>query len=298
MNERRRFRRSSPDAPQGMVPVLAVLVGLAAVVVLTGVGFAGSDRSSSVASDDDPVVARGSDGVVGSTTAVPTTALISGSTSTTLFVTTTTPITTTTSTTSTTLPGPALDPGGPEVVFGPGQLSVSFTVRSADPVGLEFDVTAVPDGMTASPIRATVSASVPVTITLQITDPNRARGGTLVLVGGDGTRVPVRVTVQSQAFTVASVSFDPSPPVCGAPARLIALVSGTGVTSVSATISSANGRTTLPMGQISNGAWSVALPGAPTGSTLSGTVVATDAEGRTAARTFSTVISGAPGCRR
>lgn len=298
MNERRRFRRSSPDAPQGMVPVLTVFVGLVAVVVLTGVGFAGSDGTSSVDNSEDPVVARDKDGASGPTSVVPTTALITGATTTTFFVTTTTPITTTTSTTSTTLPGPALDPDGPEVVFEPGRLSVAFTVRSADPEGVEFDVTDVPDGMSATPTHATVSESAPVTITLRITDPDRARGGTLVLVGSDGSRVPVRVTVQSPAFTVASVSFDPNPPVCGSPARLIALVSGSRVASVSATISSPDGRTTQALGQIAEGVWAVALPGAPTGSTLSGTVVAADSDGKTAARNFSTAVAGAPGCRR
>jgi hypothetical protein len=281
-----------------MVPVLTVFAGLVVVAVLTGLSFAGSGGSSSKGESDDRVVASGKDRVAVATTVVPTTALIRGATGSTLFVTTTTPITTTTSTTTTTLPGPALDAGVPEVVFGPGQLSATFTVRSSDPDGLDFVVTGIPDGMTATPTSATVSESSSVTITLRITAPDRARGGTLVLVGSDGSRVPVRVTIQSPSVTVAGVSFDPDPPVCGSPARLIALVSGDGVHSVSATIASAAGRTSVSMNRIAGGAWSVGLPDGPSGSSLTGTVVATDAAGKSASRNFSTVISGAPGCRR
>ncbi len=296
MNERRRFRRSSPDAPQGKVAVLTVFLGLVAVAVIAGVGFVGSDGGSSERSPEESVAPHAAGSDVGPTSVAPTTALIRGATSTTLFVTTTTPITTTTTTTTTTLPGPPLDPGVAEVVFGPGVRSVAFTVRTSSPDPLEFDVTGVPDGMTASPTHATVTQASPVTITLTITDQDRAGGGTIVLVGSDGSRVPVRVTVQSAAPSVAGVSFDPDPPVCGRPVRLLALVTGGGVSSVSASVAAAGGRSTVQLKESAPGAWSAALPGGPAGSSISGTVVATASNGQTARKGFSTVIAHGPGC--
>jgi len=293
MNERRRFRRSSPDAPQGTVAVLTVFAGLVAVVVVAGIGFVGAGGSTSKQSPDASVAPQNAAGDQAPTSVAPSTTVIRGADATTLFVTTTTPITTTTSTTTTTLPGPPLDPGGPEVVFGPGVLSVSFTVRSSSPEGIAFLVTGVPDGMTATPMQATVDQATPVTITLTIVDQNRARGGTIVLAGSDGSRVPVRVTIQSRAVSVTAVSFDPNPPVCNRSARLVASISGSGVTSVTATVT---GGPTLALAQGPNGTWSAPVPVGSAGSSISGTVVATDATGMTASRNFATVVARGPGC--
>lgn len=276
--------------------MLTVFLGLVAVAVIAGAGFVGSGGGSSERSPEESVAPRAAGAGRGTTSVVPTTALIRGATTTTLFVTTTTPITTTTSTTTTTLPGPPLEPDVPEVVFGPGVQSVAFTVQSSSREGLEFDVTGVPDGMTASPTNATVSQSTPVTVTLTITDRDRARGGTIVLVGSDGSRVPVRVTVESPDVSVAGVSFDPDPPVCGRSVRLIALVTGDGIRSVTASVSAAGGRSTALLTQSTRGAWSATLPAGPAGSSISGRVVATASGGTTAAKGFSTVIAHGPGC--
>lgn len=293
MNERRRFRRSSPDAPQGAVAVLTVFAALVAVAVVAGVGFVGADAGPSAKDPHTSAVPKGDDGTTETSVGAPTTALIRGGTTTTLFVTTTTPITTTT---STTLPGPVLDAGGPEVVFGPGVTSVSFTVRSSSVDGVDFDVTDVPEGMSASPTHATVSETAPATITLRITDTARATGGTIVLVGSDGSRVPVKVTVQGDALTVASVTLDPDPPVCGQSVRLVVGVSGGAATTVSAVVDAANGRSTVSLTPIANGLWATTLSAGPTGSSLSGTVIVTDSTGKTAGRSFSTVVAGGPGC--
>src|SRR5699024_1633672 len=137
----------------------------------------------SSAPDDDGAAAHDPVGEQTPTTAVPTTALKRDAVPTTLFVTTTTPITTTTTTTTTTLPGPALETDGAEVVFGPRQTSVTFAIRSADPAGIDFALRDIPPGFQADPTEGTVAPDAPVTVTLRLTDRDRAREGTIVVVG-------------------------------------------------------------------------------------------------------------------
>lgn len=295
MNDRRRIRRSSPDAPQGYIPVLTVFVGLVAIGVIAGVGLVGSGSTVTDKATSDPRVDRRPGDMALATSVAPTTALIRGTISTMLFVTTTTPVTTTTSTTSTTLAGPAIDAGGPEVVFPPGVTSVNFTVRSSDPVGVDFQVMGVPAGMSVSPMRATVAQDAPVTLTVRIVNSNLASSGTILLVGSDGTRVPVRVTLASDVFGIAAVAVDPDPPVCGTRSRLVARVNGANVVSVSAIVSTSSGQVRLSLSG-SSGGWAVMLPDGRPGTAMSGVVTATDADGTTAAKTFSTAFVDGPGC--
>ncbi|MBS1848946.1 MAG: hypothetical protein JST73_11780 [Actinobacteria bacterium] len=296
MNERRRFRRSSPDAPQGIIPVLTVVAGLVAVVVATGLSLSGTNGRTAVARHGAAASGKGAAVAGGSTTAVPTTALIRGAGVTTLFVTTTTPITTTSSTTSTTIAGPEIASSTPSIVFASGQTTATFTVTGANPDGVDFSVTGVPPGMQASPTQGTVSQSQSVTITVRITDPTVAASGTIVLVGSDGSRVSIPVIVGSSSFSVTSVTLNPNPPVCGTPGRLTAVVTGSNVKSVVASVVTSAGTSQLSMSQTSGGAWRVALPDAAAGSLLSGTVTATDASGGVAMGNFSATVVSGPNC--
>ena len=297
MNERRRFRRSSPDAPQGVVPVVTVFAGLVAVVVIAGASFVSANGSTTKQLSQGGNRVRGKKAAAGSTTVPPTTALIRGQVTSTLFVTTTTPITTTTSTTSTTVPDDALDLGATEVVFKPGQTSVSVTVNSPDPDGIDFTVNGVPPGMEASPRQGTVSATSPVTLTLRITNPDRARSGTLILVGNNGALVTVKVTIRTDDLAVAAVSTDPSPPVCGSPARLEAAISGDDIRSVVATLTSPGGGRTISLNGSGSGTWTATLPDGSANTTVTGSVVVTASDGTTASRAFSVTYADGPECR-
>lgn len=275
-----------------------VFAALVAVIVVAGIGFIGSRGSSSTGSSDHS--AKGSQrapGRGGSTTvAVPTTGLIRGNVATALFVTTTTPITTTTSTTTTTLAGPALSSTDAQLVFEPGDTSVTFTLNSASPEGIEFLITGVPPGMRATPNTGKVSQTSPVQVTLSIVDATKAQSGQLVLAGSDGSRASIQVIVDDGTFSVAAVVTDPNPPVCGNPVRLVALVRGGPAVMVTAAVNSANGRTNAVLHQTSPGAWAAALPSLPVGSSLSVSVTAIASGGKTASRGFSTIVGNGPGC--
>lgn len=298
VKDRRRIRRSSPDAPQGFVPVVTVFAALVAAIVIAGIGFIGSRGSSSTSSPDRSAKAsqRTLDRDGATTVAAPTTGLIRGSVATALFVTTTTPITTTTSTTTTTLAGPALSSTEAQLVFGPGDTSVTFTVNSASPDGIDFLVTGVPPGMRVTPNNGTVSQGSPVSVALSIVDATKAQSGQLVLVGSDGSRASIQVIVEGGAFAVAAVATAPNPPVCGRPSQLVALVRGGPAVIVTAVVNSANGTRNVVLNQTSPGAWATALPGLPAGSSVSGTVTAIASGGKTAGRGFSTIVANGPGC--
>lgn len=278
--------------------MLTVFAGLVAVIVATGVGFGTSGERSVRKAAKGPVAVEGRSGSGPATTPVPTTALIRGAALTTLFVTTTTPITTTTSTTTTTLPGPALDTGDAEVVFAPGSTSVEFTVRSSDPDGIRFTITGVPPGISVTPRQAVVAEDAPVTVTLKILDSDKARSGTLVLTGDDGSRVTVRVVVRDGSVTVVAVGFDPDPPVCGSTSRIVALVTGDGIASVRAAINTSGGPVAVALSAASPNKWVGTLPVTSAGPSIDGTVTAVGTDGTTASKNFSTTVADGPGCTR
>lgn len=298
MSDRREMRRSSPDAPQGFVPVLTVFAGLVVVAVVGVAGFIGSGSDTSEESVDDTTEVPDSAPEHGPTTGAPTTTLIRGSTTTALFVTTTTPITTTTTTTSTTLPGPALAAGDAEIVFGPDQRSATFTLRSAHPDGIEFEITQIPAGFEADPSRGRVAEDSPVEIRIRMTDSERARDGTLRIEGSDGSRasVTIRIRDRGRDLTVRTVRIDPTPPVCRTTSRLLVDVEGDEVDSVAARVRVGESQTTVGLSRTGGTRWEGTIPGGERGASLSGTVLAVDEQGETATGDFSATIASGPEC--
>lgn len=298
MTDRREIRRSSPDAPQGFVPVLTVFAGLVAVAVVAGIGFFGSGDDSTKPSAKKAVVGRGSVADQGPTTMVPSTALIRGTTTTALFVTTTTPITTTTTTTTTTLPGPPLSSSESEVVFGPGQTSVTFVIHSADPEGIAFQITGVPTGFEVDPSEGVVSESESVTVTVRLVSASSARGGTLTIRGDDGSRATVRIRLQSdeEGLAVSSVQFAPSPPLCRSSNRIVAAVTGGQTTGASARVEVDGAASTISLTRLGSDAWTGVLPEGPAGASVSGTVTVRGPGGTSASGEFSSTFAQGPGC--
>lgn len=296
MTDRREIRRSSPDAPQGYVPVLTVFAALLVVAVVAGSSFLRSDSSSPTPEEDDSAVVDDRVEEHGPTTGVPTTVTIRGSTTTALFVTTTTPITTTTSTTTTTLPGPPLAVSGSEIVFAPGQTTATFTIRSAHPEGIDFEITRVPPGFEVNPDRGSVAEDRPAEAQVKLVDADRARSGTMRIEGSDGSRATVTIRIGHDALAIRSIRLEPSPPVCRTRSRLVVEVAGDDVRSVTARIRAGGSESRLELSRSSGSTWSGSVPGGPAGATLSGTVTAVDAAGGSATDGFSATIARGPEC--
>lgn len=296
MTDRRASRRSSPDAPQGVVPVLAVFVGLVVVAVVAAVNVLGSGEHTPGAVAEKAEHTNESIAQEGPTSVAPGTLLIRGTTTTTLFVTTTTPITTTTSTTTTTLPGPVLATSGAEVVFEAGRTSVTFTIRSADPEGVEFEITDLPPGMRATPMSGTVAEGSPVTVTLRITDPDKARSGSITISGADGVTTKVRVRIVDGKVSISSVHFVPSPPVCDASSSLVVEVRGSGSVSATATIDIGDESSVVALVRLGEQTWVGVVPPVAAGGTLSGEVTVKGADGKTVSEEFSTTVASGDDC--
>lgn len=296
MNDRRRIRRSSPDAPQGVVPVLTVFVGLLAIAVVAGASFLGSGSTSD--GPDDVAAAEVPDPVVdhGSTVRAPTTAVIRGAVTTGLFVTTTTPITTTTTTTTTTLAGPALAAGETEIVFGPGRTSATFTIRSADPDGIDFEITGVPGGFEVDPTGGHVAEGSPVDVRVDLTDRERARDGELRIEGSDGSRATVRLRIGDGDLAVSAIRLDPSPPLCRAATRLVVEISGGTPRAVTAQVDVGGSSTRIGLSRSGERGWVGSIPGGAPGASMSGTVTVVGDSGERATDDFSTTIARGPGC--
>ncbi len=296
MSDRRRIRRSSPDAPQGVVPVLTVFIGLLAVALVAGAGFLGTGSSSS--DNDDSDVAKVPDPVVEEqqTVEAPTTAVVRGAVTTGLFVTTTTPITTTTTTTTTTLAGPALAAGETEIVFGPGRTSATFTIRSASPDGIEFEITGVPRGFEVEPTSGHVSEDESVEVRIELTDRERARDGDLRIDGSDGSRATVRLRIDDGDLAIRSIRLDPSPPLCRAATRLVVEVAGGTPGTVTARVDVGGNATRIGLSRSGERGWVSSIPGGAPGATLSGTVTVVGDSGERATDDFSTTIARGPGC--
>lgn len=226
-------------------------------------------------------------------TTAPTTTIITGHETTGLFVTTTTPITTTTSTTTTIPLGPALYTDTNEVRLGRSG-SASFTVLSANPEGVDFSVTRVPPGISASPNHGAVRVGAPVPVTLRVTDSVKARSGTIVLVSGSEARVRIQVDVDNQGPAVTEVHTVPSKPACNQAVLLAATVAGSEIASV--TFRPSGGGASVSMQATGGDTWSALLPAAQVGSSVSGTVTAVDAQGRSASKKISVTVGDDDGC--
>lgn len=273
--------------------MLTVVAALAIVIVIGGAGFITGRDGSPTAKTDGSKTSKGRRAGQQATSEVPGTMLITGASTTVLFVTTTTPITTTTSTTT---PEPPIAASGSAITFTAGQRSAEFTIRTSNPDGLGFAITGVPRGLSASPVTGIVKASSPVRIVLTITNLAVAESGTVVIVGSDGSRVPVRVTMAADALSVSSISFDPDPPMCGQSIRIVAQVSGQSIDSVTAVLRSASGTTGVAMGSADQATWTANLPAAAVGTVLAGSVIVAGSDGTTVSQAFSTTVSGGPGC--
>ncbi len=300
-SERRRSRRSSPDAPQGAAPVLTVVAGLAVVIAVSVLGWSSSTSTKqpdghvqSVTAATDPAQQAG--------TTAPSTTFIRGLGTTTLFVTTTTPITTTTttstsSTTSTTVPAGALTADAATVTFAPGQSVATFAVRTTNPDGVGFVLGGVPSGIRATPTSGTARVGAPVIVTLKIVDAATAKSGTITILGANGIVVKVKVNVEvtHAAPSVSDVRATPNPLVCGRSAQLTATVTGSDVRSVVVTLT-AGGSGTYPMTNAGSGVWSTTFSSIPATSFWSGNVTARDGSGRSGAQGFSFPVRRTRSC--
>lgn len=294
---RRAMRRSSPDAPQGVVPVLTVLGALVVVIALTAGSLGssgGSDNTATATKAKQDEQARQGKGGTGDTR--PTSTLIYGQT--TMFVATTTPYVTTSSTTTTTTPPPkdtlSIRPTG--LSFGQGTQSTTFTVRTTSKTAVTFFVIGVPKGMAANPVTGRVTRAKPVKVTLVLTDPNGARSGSLTVVGTDGSEIRVPVEVAGSLFAVGSITLQPSRPHCGDPVQISVTVTGDVATQVTAQLGQPGGESSLPLTAVGDGLWQGTLPAAAQGTSVSGTVTATNGSGRTAQQAFSYSVAGGQHC--
>ena len=224
----------------------------------------------------------------------PTTTLIFGRT--TLFVATTTPYTTTSSTsTTTTVPAKdTLSVRPTRLSFAPGSGSTSFTVRTTSKSAVTFFVVGVPRGMVANPVTGRVTRTDPAKVALILTDPNRARSGVLTVVGTDGSEVRVPVEIARSPFAVGSVTIQPSPVRCNAPARISVGITGDDASQVSVTLDQQG--SSLSLTSMGDGSWQGILPAAPQGTSVAGTVTATSGSGETAQQRFAYTVVGGPGC--
>lgn len=295
--QRRDMRRSSPDAPQGIVPVVVVVVAMVVVIALTAGSLrsAGGDDHTSTAKQGAARSHRSVDR--GHSDAWPTTTLIYGET--TMFVATTTPYTTTSSTTTTTTTPKesSLSVRPTSVAFSSGSTSASLTVRTTSSTSVTYFVVGLPDGISASPTSGRVTRAKSATVTLHLDDPVGAQSGVFTVVGSDGSQIRVPVEIPGSSFAVGAVTLQPSPPRCNQPTQITVTISGDVAGQVSVQLdTSGNGSTTLALLAIGDGTWLGTLPAAPTGSTVSGNVVATSTSGRTAQQSFSATVVGGHTC--
>jgi hypothetical protein len=291
------MRRSSPDAPQGIVPALTVLGALVVVIALTAGSLGSSGGGDNTATGTKAKQGEhAKEGKGGTDDTRPSSTLIYGQT--TLFVATTTPYVTTSSTTTTTT-RPAEDtlsvrPTG--LSFEQGTLSTTFTVRTTSRSAVSFFVIGVPEGMVANPATGRVTRATPVKVNLFLTDPNGARSGVLSVVGSDGSEIRVPVEVAGSLFAVDAVSLQPSRPHCGDPVQISVTVTGDVATQVTAQVGQPGGGSSISLTAVGGGQWQGTLPAAEQGTSVSGTVTATNGSGRTAQQAFSYTVAGGQHC--
>ena len=291
------MRRSSPDAPQGIVPVLTLFAGLILVIALTAGSFGssgGGDQTKSGSKTDTAMQAKPGYSSFGTK---PTSTLIVGRT--TLFVATTTPYTTTSSTTTTTTTKAenslTVRPTG--ILFPAGSDSASMTVRTTSKSAVRFFVISLPDGITASPATGRVTRSKPVTVQLTLSDPDRTQSGSLTVVGNDGSEIRVPVEVAGKSFGIGTVALQPSPPRCNQSAQISVTVTGDVATSVSVRVGpEGGGGSTVTLLAMVDGTWLGTLPAVARGTSVTATVTATGGSGQTAERVVGYYVSGGTGC--
>lgn len=296
--DRRSFRRTSPDAPQGIVPVAVVMAAYVSLIVVLALslGFPWTKSSSEKAAS---TAGSKKTANVLKPELRATTTLIIGAT--TLFVTTTTPITTTTSTsttTTTTLLSAAdqLSVNPLTVTFNAQFDDVVLTVSSLSAEPVTFTLAGTPQGVAASPTTAEVSFGKPVTLTLSIPDPSQAKSGSLVVTGGDNLRITIGVTVPSSTLTITGLSLDTNTPACNTPVRMRVTVGGGPATAVVARLQVRGSTSTVPLSAVDSVRWQADLPGMAAGTQVTGTAVATNSNQSSDPIPFSYRVGGGPSC--
>lgn len=291
--ERRRIRRSSPDAPQGLVPVIVVCVGLGVVVAILSMGLERTPTRAETPSGT--VLVNGKSvrkGEVG--TSAPTTVVISGAQTTNVFVTTTTPITTTSSTT-TTLPSRALLTFSRTLIrLDASNRTATVLVQSAWPKDVGFFLDNVPAGISVSPTFGQARKGHSVKLAIRLVDPSIARSGELKLIAANGSSIPLTIEVASPQQNIGQVVFTPVQPVCNQPVIVrVPALSGS-VTSMTLHVDQVLG-SAFPMTIALDGSWSAVVT-APKSQIMSGTITVTDGAQLTTSKIFSVALAGGPMC--
>ncbi len=290
---RRKVRRTSPDAPQGLVPVAVVLGSLALVIVFTAAALGPLGTSGAKQSDAEQVTAGKVAEKGGTTTSEPTSTIITASTA--LFVTTTRPIVTTTTvstTTTTTKPAKDLSARPSGVAFEVGAATTTFTVRTSGKRPVVYFITGLPAGVSASPSSGKVTKAKPSTVTLARNDPNAEVSGVFRVIGSDGSNVRVGLSGPGRTLRIANVATSPSPAPCGAPVQLTVTIANGTASSVKAQFDSGG---TTALTSVDDTTWSTTIPAQSSAGSVNGEVVVTGSSGSTVTSRFSYKVGSGNG---